>query len=76
MSELASASQLRMSYLRWALVTVPGVMFLGFLSGRASQSGYGNPWFDALIKPAIMPPGWLFGVAWSILYVMSGWRWR
>jgi translocator protein len=72
MSELASASQLRMSYLRWALVTVPGVMFLGFLSGRASQSGYGNPWFDALIKPAIMPPGWLFGVAWSILYVMLG----
>jgi len=72
MTELASASQLRMSYLRWALVTVPGVLFLGFLSGRASQSGDGNPWFDALVKSPLMPPGWLFGVAWSVLYVLIG----
>jgi translocator protein len=72
MTELASSSQLRMSYVRWALVTVPAIFFLGFLSGRAANSGYGNPWFDALVKPAIMPPGWVFGVAWSILYVLLG----
>ena len=72
MNEIASSAQLRMSYVRWALVTVPAIFFLGFLSGRASGSGYGNPWFDALVKPAIMPPGWVFPVAWSTLYVLLG----
>jgi translocator protein len=72
MSELASQSQIRISFVRWALVTVPAIFFLGFLSGRVSNSGFGNPWYDALIKPAIQPPGWAFGAAWSILYVMLG----
>ncbi len=72
MGEIASKDQLRMSYLRWALVCVPGIVFLGFLSGRVSNSGYGNPWFDALVRPALMPPGWVFGLVWSILYVMMG----
>ncbi|HEX8534855.1 MAG TPA: TspO/MBR family protein [Allosphingosinicella sp.] len=72
MTAIASRSQLRMSYLRWALVTVPAVLLLGTLSGRASGSGYGNPWFDALVKPEAMPPGWMFGVAWTILYILLG----
>lgn len=70
MNEIASPGQLRLAYLRWALVTVPAIVFLGFLSGRLANSGYGNRWFDALEKPALMPPGWAFGVAWTILYVM------
>jgi translocator protein len=72
MSELASSGQIRMSFVRWALVSVPATIFLGFLSGRVSNSGFGNPWYDALVKPAIQPPGWAFGVAWSILYAMLG----
>jgi tryptophan-rich sensory protein len=72
MTGLASRGQLRMSFLRWALVTVPAILLLGTLSGRASQSGYGNPWFDALEKPAFMPEGWVFGAAWTALYVMLG----
>src|SRR4051812_28155151 len=70
--EIASRSQLRMSYLRYALFTVPAILLLGTLSGRASMSGYGNPWFDALAKPGFMPPGWAFGVAWTILYILLG----
>lgn len=70
MNEIASKSQLRLSYLRWALFIVPTVVFLGFLSGRLANSGYGNPWFETLTKPAAMPPGWAFGVAWTILYVL------
>jgi tryptophan-rich sensory protein len=70
MNEIASPGQLRLSYLRWALVTVPAIVFLGFLSGQLANSGYGNRWFDALQKPAIMPPGWAFGVAWTILYTL------
>lgn len=72
MGEIASPSQLRMSFLRWALFTVPLVLFLGIASGRLAGSGYGNPWFDALAKPEIMPPGWVFGLAWTILYVLMG----
>jgi translocator protein len=72
MSELASSGQIRMSFVRWALVSVPATIFLGFLSGRVSNSGFGNPWYDALVKPAIQPPGWAFGVAWSVLYAMLG----
>lgn len=72
MTALASASQLRTSFLRYALVTVPAVLLLGILSGRLANSGYGNPWFDALVKPEAMPPGWLFGVAWTILYILLG----
>lgn len=72
MSQLASKEQLRMSFMRWALVTVPAILFLGFLSGRVSNSGFGNRWFDALQKPAWFPPGWLFPVAWSALYILVG----
>jgi tryptophan-rich sensory protein len=61
-----------MSFLRYALFTVPAVLFLGSLSGRVAGSGYGNPWFDALAKPALMPEGWVFGAAWTILYILLG----
>jgi tryptophan-rich sensory protein len=61
-----------MSFLRVALFTVPLVLLLGIVSGRASNSGYSNGWFAALDKPAIMPPGWMFGAAWTILYILLG----
>jgi len=72
MTALASKGQLRMSFLRYALVTVPVILFLGFLSGKISNSGYGNPWFDALQKPAQMPPGLVFPIVWSALYILLG----
>ena len=72
MTGLASRSQLRMSFLRYALVTVPLILLLGTISGRIAGSGFGNPWFDALAKPALMPPGWVFGVAWTLLYICLG----
>ncbi len=61
-----------MSLLRYALVTVPLVLLLGTLSGRMANSGFGNPWFAALVKPEAMPPGWMFGLAWTILYILLG----
>jgi tryptophan-rich sensory protein len=60
---------------RWwkvALVTVPVIVVAGNLSGLLSNSGFGNPWFDAVEKPSFMPPGWVFGVAWTILYALMG----
>ena len=57
---------------QYALVTVPAIVVLGSLSGWLSNSGYGNAWFDGLTKPFFMPPGWVFGVVWPILYVLLG----
>lgn len=72
MTAIASKSQLRMSLLRYALVTVPLILLLGTLSGRAANSGYSNAWFAALLKPDAMPPGAVFGIAWTILYILLG----
>ncbi|MBO9623989.1 MAG: tryptophan-rich sensory protein [Sphingomonas sp.] len=72
MSEIASKGQLRLAYLRWAIVTVPFILLLGFASGRLAPSGSENPWFVRLTKPEIMPPDWAFPVAWTIIYVLLG----
>lgn len=72
MSELASSGQLRMSFVRVALFTVPLILFLGILSGVVAGSGYDNAWFSALDKPSTMPPGWVFAFAWTILYILIG----
>ncbi len=72
MTALASKAQLRMSLLRWALVTVPLILLLGTLSGKMSGSGSANPWYAALAKPDFTPEGWVFPVAWAILYLLQG----
>ena len=72
MTELASRSQLLMSFLRIALFTVPATVLLGTASGMLANSGYSNAWFRALDLPSFMPPGWAFGVAWTILYILLG----
>ena len=72
MTGIASKSQLRMSFLRYALVTVPLILLLGITSGRAANSGYENAWFAALVKPEAMPGAWVFGFVWTLLYIMMG----
>ena len=70
MTMLASRGQLRASFIRWALFTVPLIVLLGFLAGQAG--GPDTPWFQALDKPGIYPPPATFGIVWTILYVMVG----
>ncbi len=72
MTELATPGQLRMSYWRWALVTVPAIVLIGSLMGILSNSGYDNRWFAALDRPAVVPPGWVFGAVWTALYICLG----
>jgi tryptophan-rich sensory protein len=72
MNELASNGQLRMSFVRVALFTVPLILFLGIVSGALAGSGYDNPWFGSLAKPDAMPPGWVFPLVWTILYILIG----
>jgi tryptophan-rich sensory protein len=68
---MADAAEQR-GWWKTALATVILIELLGGLSGWLSNSGFGNPWFDALVKPLFMPPGWLFGVVWPILYSLLG----
>ncbi|HEX8555718.1 MAG TPA: TspO/MBR family protein [Sphingomonas sp.] len=72
MTGIASKGQLRMSFLRWAAVTVPLILLLGFVSGMSVPAGNDNRWYQALAKPALTPPGWAFPVAWTTIYVLLG----
>lgn len=70
MNVIASRSQLRASFIRWALFTVPLIVLLGMVAGQM-----GSPdtiWFQSLYKPAIYPPPAVFGIVWGVLYVMIG----
>lgn len=70
MNVLASKAQLRASFLRWALFLVPLVLLVGFTAGQLG--GPDSPWFAGLVKPAIYPPPAVFGIVWSILFVLIG----
>lgn len=72
MGGIASRGQLRWSFARWAAVCVPAVLLLGFVAGRSVVAGNDNPWYAALAKPALTPPGWAFPVAWTIIYICMG----
>jgi translocator protein len=71
MNRLASPGQLRASFVRWALFTVPSVVLLGFISGQVGGDA-SSPWFQSLEKPSIFPPPATFGIVWTILYVLMG----
>ena len=62
----------RRDWWKYAIISVPAIVVAGSASGWLSNSGFGNPWFDRLIKPFFMPPGWAFGVVWPILYLLLG----
>ena len=62
----------RRSWGKLALISVLAIELMGGLSGWLANSGYGNPWFDALQKPSFMPPGPVFGIVWPILYALIG----
>lgn len=65
----ATAALDRGSLARAAIVLVPLLLFLGGLSARVSGSTEANGWYRSLTLPLLQPPGPVFGIAWSILYV-------
>jgi len=72
LSEIASKQQLRLAFLRWAIVTVPLILLLGFVSARIAPAGDDNRWFAMLAKPSVNPPGWVFPWVWTTLYILMG----
>ena len=41
-------------------------------SAPAALGGPGSAWFQSLLKPAIYPPPWTFGVVWPLLFTLLG----
>ena len=56
----------RKDWWKIAIVAVIAIEVLGGASGWLSNSGYGNDWFDNLVKPSFMPPGAAFGIVWPM----------
>ncbi|WP_107040101.1 TspO/MBR family protein [Brumimicrobium mesophilum] len=44
---------------------------LGALSGLSSMANF-QDWYATLNKPFFTPPNWIFGPAWTILYILMG----
>ncbi|MEI9851516.1 MAG: TspO/MBR family protein [Sphingomonas sp.] len=63
---------MRLAYLRWAVVTVPFILLVGFTSARLLPTGRENPWYARLVLPEDMPPEWAFPAAWAAIYVFLG----
>ena len=40
-----------------------------FIGGALTRLG---PWYESLKKPPWQPPGWLFGPAWTVLFLLIG----
>lgn len=71
MREIASKGQLRLAYLRWAVVTVPFILLIGFTSARLLPIGSANSWFAHLVKPD-MPEQIVFPAIWAGVYICLG----
>ena len=60
------------------LVAVMVCLFIGFLSGFATQSSI-TDWYPTLNKPSFNPPNWIFAPVWTLLYILmgiaAGWVW-
>lgn len=52
-----------------ASVAVP--LAVGGLSGLATAKGV-ETWYPTLAKPSFNPPAWVFGPAWTLLYILIG----
>lgn len=59
------------------IVAIAAALAVAIIGGFMTQIG---PWYEALQKPALNPPNWLFGPAWTIIYALAvlaavtGWR--
>jgi len=54
----------------WSLILLIAVCLLtGFLGSLATSTSV-NSWYVELSKPSWTPPSWVFGPAWTMLYIM------
>jgi len=51
---------------------ISALVLFGYVAGigAVSPTQTDTTYYISLIKPNIIPPGWVFGVVWSVLYVL------
>ncbi|MCR4645035.1 MAG: tryptophan-rich sensory protein [Oscillospiraceae bacterium] len=62
-----------MKHIKWVelLIYVISAELVGALSGIASGGNFGE-FYQSLQQPPFAPPGWLFPIAWVLLYALMG----
>lgn len=56
-----------------AIIPVFATSFLGSLATMPQITG----WYTTIVKPSFNPPNWVFGPAWTILFIMMAYAfWR
>ncbi len=56
----------------WKVLILSFIIVFGFLAGLGSlvmDNGPNTSWYES-IKPAITPPGWVFPIAWNLLFIL------
>lgn len=53
-------------------LTSIGVCLLAGLIGSIFTMPAIPGWYAALVKPALIPPSWVFGPVWTVLYILMG----
>lgn len=54
------------------LLLFVSIPLIGGLLSSISLRGEWKQWYDKLDKPSWTPPAWLFGPAWTVLYILMG----
>lgn len=62
-----------MNWKKWKpyLISAGIALAVGALCGFLSMSGM-EDYMQTVAKPALTPPGWVFGVVWTLLYILMG----
>ena len=58
--------------IQWKKLVASVLLPLGVGGLSALLTGRGMEAFESLNKPPLSPPGWLFPVVWTLLYIMMG----
>lgn len=57
------------------ILWISSFVLIGYLLGNATKAGV-DTWYQTLNRSSLTPPDYVFGIVWTILYVMiavSGW---
>jgi len=54
-----------------SIISVIVISTLGFISGYLTSTGISD-WYQEIEKPPFNPPNWIFGPAWTLIYILMG----